>query len=417
VKIAFVNQPWNRIVPPVQAGSIAIIVDEVARRLKDGHEVTIYSKRDPDQAKKESYEGVRYRRFPILNDRRALKVIERFFPQPASSRPLFARSVYYLGYMIKVARDMRKHDFDVVHLHNFSQFAPIIRRFNPRTRIVLHMHCEWLTQLDRKMIDRRLDAVDSVITVCNYITRKVTARFPKMDGRCFTIHNGANLETFVPRDGNGPKKDRGKRLVFVGRVSPEKGIHVLLDAFPKVVEQVPGVHLEIVGPMGSAPTDFIVNLSDDPMVSKLSAFYDVDYEHLLKEKLTADIADHVTFTGNVEHGELLQHLWSADIFLHPSVWGEPFPLAVLEAMAAGLPAVASRAGGLVESIDDGKTGLLVEPDNPGALADALIKLLQDDELRESMAAAARVRAVGRYSWARVAGDFLDVYRKTMEASR
>jgi len=99
------------------------------------------------------------------------------------------------------------------------------------------------------------------------------------------------------------------------------------------------------------------------------------------------------------------------------VWGEPFPLAVLEAMAAGLPAVASRAGGLVESIQDGETGLLVEPDNSEALADALIRLLQDDELRETMAEAARTRAVGRYSWDRVAGDFLEVYRKSMEASR
>jgi starch synthase len=82
---------------------------------------------------------------------------------------------------------------------------------------------------------------------------------------------------------------------------------------------------------------------------------------------------------------------------------------VLEALAAGVPVVASRIGGLPESIEDGISGLLVTPDNSGELADAILRLVQDEELQRSMSQAARERAEDAFSWNRVRDDLLSIY--------
>ena len=419
MKIAFVHQPWNKIAPPVQAGSVAMLTFEIGQRLAQADDVIMYSRRFRGQNKSETYEGVTYRRFSAGGDLRFHKVVQRlsrFFPR---RRPSFSRSSFYFWYILQVARDLKKSRCDVVHIHNFSQFVPIIRAFNPRIAIVLHMHCEWLTQLDRSMIEARLNKTDAVVTVCDYITHKTSQAFPQYGGRCLTVHNGVDLDQFVSVSKNKPStSNRLQRLVYVGRLSPEKGLHVLLDAFAQVLQECPDAELEIVGPEQSAPTDFIVSLSDDPMISNLAAFYQGStYLSQLQGRMSAETAKRVTFTGNIPHAQLIEHLEAAAVFLHPSVWGEPFPLAVLEALAAGVPVVASRIGGLVESIEDGKSGLLVTPDDSRELADALIRLLQDDELRNSMAKAARRRAEEAFSWTRVRGDLHELYTQLCDHRR
>ncbi len=411
LKIAFVHQPWNRIVPPVQAGSVAILTYEFARRMTGVAEILMYSRKYRGQKKTEVHEDVTYRRFSAALDVRLNKVLRRFrrfFPR---RRPLFSRTAYYFLYIWQVANDMRRQKVDVVHIHNLSQFVPVVRALNPNAKIVLHMHCEWLTQLDKSLIEPRLNKVDEVIAVCDYITNKIPAAFPQLEGRCRTIHNGVNLDEFDSKDRD---EDKGevKRVLFVGRVSPEKGIHVLLDAFELVVKSYPDVELEIVGPAQQAPSEFIVSLSDDPMTSSLSSFYGgAKYIDQLQTRLSPAAAERVRFAGVVPHSQLLEYLERANCFLHPSVWGEPFPLAVLEALAAGVPVVASRIGGLPESFEDGTSGLLVTPDDSGELADAILKLLRDDEMQKSMGKAARKRAEDVFSWDRVRDDLLALYEE------
>jgi len=103
-------------------------------------------------------------------------------------RPLFASKLFYLTYVLQVARDLKREKCDIVHLHNFFQFVPIIRAFNPKIKIVLHMHCEWLTQLDRTMIENRLRKVDLIIGCSEYITEK--ARLVKR----YSLHNKDIME-------------------------------------------------------------------------------------------------------------------------------------------------------------------------------------------------------------------------------
>lgn len=123
MKIAFINQPWNDVVPPVQTGSIAIWTYEVARRLARSCEVIIYARRSRRQKKVECQEGINYRRVPVALDRWLQRLLELFSVGRRVKGPLFASGWYYLGYILRIANDLRVQQCDIVHLHNLPQFV------------------------------------------------------------------------------------------------------------------------------------------------------------------------------------------------------------------------------------------------------------------------------------------------------
>jgi len=411
---------------PVQDGSIEIWTYEVARRLAKSCDIIVYARKGRRQKRDEYDQGVHYRRISTSADEwftyisTAVDKLGRF-PRFHSIRralffrnvrhPLFASSLYYLTYVLQVAKDLRTEKCDIVHLHNFSQFVPIIRAFNPKIKIVLHMHCEWLTQLDRAMMEKRLRDVDLVIGVSQYITETIRRCFPQFAKRCQTVLNGVDTTTFVNKNDPGaPKKNDVKRLLFVGRVSPEKGVHVLLDAFKKVVRRDSQVQLKIIGPQRSTPIEFIVALSCDPKVSDLGSFYRGNYIQHLQSKLSSDLASHVSFTGTVSRRQLITSYQNADVFVLPSVWNEPCSLTLTEAMATGVPVVATASGGTPEIVNDGESGSLVERGDAAALAEAILRLLSDEDIRKSMGKDARKRAVELFSWEQTVKNLLRQYK-------
>jgi glycosyltransferase involved in cell wall biosynthesis len=303
---------------------------------------------------------------------------------------------------------LRASGCDIVHIHNFSQFAPIVRLLNPKAKIVLHMNCAWLNELDQNLIGKRLKHVDAIIGCADYITNQVKTRFPHYADRCATLYNGADITRFSQRS-REPLEKEGKRVLFVGRVSPEKGVHVLLDAYKLVIEQEPKAQLRIVGGPYIQPTSFLIHRSSNPMVKDLRRFYISDYMEYLREKAKAMPENCVSFLGHIEHGDLATVFCDADVFVQPSVWGEPFPLSVVEAMGAGLPVVASRVGGLPESVVDGKTGLLVEPDNPVPLAHAILQLVCNKERAQCMGTAGAARVTKLFSWDAVTTRLRSLY--------
>jgi glycosyltransferase involved in cell wall biosynthesis len=288
-------------------------------------------------------------------------------------------------------------------VYNFPQIASLIRRANPTVKIVLHMQCEWLTQLDPGLIGRRLRDVDLIIACSDSIADQIRRCFPAHAARCRTILNGVDVAAF---HANGPGRkgtgDDDKRLLYVGRVSPEKGVHVLLGAFGKVLQRYPRAMLEIVGPPGIPPGAFIAALSDDPKVSGLAPFYEGGYLAYLQASMAPPVAARVSFVGALQHSALPARYQDADVFVFPSVWDEPFGIPIVEAMACGVPVVATRGGGIPEIVVEGKTGLLVERGDPDALAESLLQLLGADEWRQSLGAAGRERAIDLFSWDRIA---------------
>ena len=414
-KIAFVNQPADIFsVPP--RGSIPIWIYEVARRLARHHDVIVYARRGHLQPRVEYGEGMQCRRIPIVRDCRSYRLLERWsesFKRPYVSSS-YSLGYYYLDYALQVAKDLRAQQCDIVHLQSFSQFVPIIRALNPSTKIVLHMHCEWLTQLDQDMIERRLGKTDLIVGCSEYITEKIRHRFPQFADRCRTVFNGVDVNHFADNRRNIVKKNGAKRLLFIGRISPEKGVHILIDALQIVARWDPQVQLEIVGWKKQLSLEFLRSLGDDRTVPDLDSFYDgksrFSYFSTLQQRVgSMNIADHVTFVDHVPYAQVVNYYRDADVLVNPS-FSESFGRSLIEAMSCGVPVVATRVGGMAEIIEDSKTGLLVEPGDAPALAEAVLRLLADKDLRRSMGEAGRQRVIDSFSWEQITQDLVAQYK-------
>ncbi|MEW6743861.1 MAG: glycosyltransferase family 4 protein [Planctomycetota bacterium] len=408
MKIGFVSQPFDLVLAPAP-NSIGIWLREVARRLAAAGDVIVYT-RGRLRKRTEVLDGVRYRTVPRALDEMTLRLVRPFARFLDPRRPFYARDLYHLGYALQIALDLRRERCDVIHVHNFSQFVPLVRTLNRRAKIVLHMHCEWLTQLDGQLIESRLRHADGILACSEFITERIRKRFGSLGPSIGTLHNGVDVGRFAVEPRERCDGSPG-RLLFVGRLSPEKGLHVLLEAFQRVLRERPAASLRIVGASRVAPREFIVRLSDDPRVQALARFYQGSYLEHLRGLADSAGADRITFEGDVAHGDLAPFYRSCDALVVPSVWDEPFGMPCVEAMAAGVPVVASRAGGIPEAVLDGETGLLVERDGVEALTRALLQLLGHDDQRTSMGRAGRQRAVQCFSWEVIVERLSRLYRE------
>ena len=167
-------------VPIQKADSVAIWTYEVARRLAERHEVVVYGRWFPGQPRAEERDGVRYERVVVEQPLAAVqKLVQRAKVRPVGS----ASSFYGIGYVLQLACELAESDYDVVHVHNLSQYAPVLRRLLPRSALVLHMHCEWLSQIGRRSAEARLSRVDRVLGCSEYVRDRVATRFPQLSAR------------------------------------------------------------------------------------------------------------------------------------------------------------------------------------------------------------------------------------------
>lgn len=420
--IALIAQPRDEIVLSGETGaSVAIVVREIACRMARQHRVVVYARQGPSQPAQEiGPQGIEVHRVPggSRSVNKGVELLKGFVP---GTRPHFASTRFFRGFFHRVAADLARLQPDVILLETYAQFAPLFRLACPRARIALHAHDETLAHLDPGSTETGLREVDLVLAVSDQLARSFCGRFPRLADRVRILRNGIDLATWTPAgeserpvDGAEPKRpaDDGEPVaLYVGRVSPEKGLHVLADAFASgVLPRVPGARLEIVGPSGLMPYAFVETLSDNPLMAQLSVFYGrnpidkvrkqllgarTSYVRALRSRLGPEASSRVRFRGAVPYERLPAVYRAADLLVHPTVCNEQ-PVPILEAMACGLPVVATRLGGR-ELVVDGETGIVVEAGDPSALAAAICRLLGDRELRRSMGAAGRVRAE-RFTW-------------------
>jgi glycosyltransferase involved in cell wall biosynthesis len=128
------------------------------------------------------------------------------------------------------------------------------------------------------------------------------------------------------------------------------------------------------------------------------------------------VADRVVFLGQVAHKDIPPLVRSADVVVSVP-WYEPFGIVPVEAMACGVPVIASAVGGHLDTVLDGVTGLHVPPRRPDALASNLRRLLNDPDLRRSLGRSAAEHAHGRYPWDRVAAETEAVYERVIATAR
>ncbi len=393
-------------------GSIGICTYQTAVRLARHSEVIVYTGGGSVPPRTEKKNGLDIRRLSVRPDRLVQRALWKPLSFIKSGRPFFSSALYYPFYALQLAADIRRQRCDIVHIHNFSQFVPIVRAFNPKVKIVLHMHCEWLTQLDRDLIDGRLKKADLIIGCSAHVTGKIKHAFPEHGPRCRTVYNGVDAVYFTPRKAyDGP----GKRLLTVGRVSPDKGVHVLIDALKEIIKSHPDTRLEIVGPEEIPPLEFIAPASDEPGAKGLAEFYPSypgSYLKRLKERITPEVEEKVSFKGFIPQSGLAELYGNADLLMNAS-FHEAFGMPLIEAMSCGLPVVASSVGGIPEVVKDGVTGALVGSGGAEAIAKAVIALLSDRPLMERMGNAGRKRVLELFTWEKAAGDILTCYRELL----
>ncbi len=416
LKVAFVCQPFVMSSFPNPLDSIGILTYELVRLLAKDCEIIVYTPGDKFQ--ETVNEGVTYKYIPVKTDKSLLQHLEKFPGFKNPKQPLFASRWYYLGFILQVAKDLRKQECDIVHIHNLSQFVPVIKSLNPRTKTVLHMHCEWLNQLNYKALAGRLRHADLIISPSEYISEQVRQRFPQFASRCQTVYNGVNFERFLDTSAQQNYQKQGKKLLFVGRVCPEKGSHTLLEAFKQVRAKYPETQLTMVGPMGVIPYEYLVGVTDDPVVAELATFHqDNSWITYLKNTIAQFTSKEnqpktpkpVKLTGPQPPSQLANYFRQADIFIFPSICQEAFGMPIAEAMVAGVPVVATQAGAFPELVEDGKTGILVKRSDADALAEGIIQLLGDEQQRKSMARAGCEKAVDLFSFEKIADDLLCQY--------
>ena len=417
MKIAFVAQPFDRMVPPVRVGSLALWIYYMAQRLvARGHSATIIGNNgDRLRARTFQHDEVRYVLTPTLVDAQINRLGLRLARAVDGRAPLGSRYVYagwhHSPYAFHAARCAAVEHADVVHVMNYSQFVPIVRRRNPGAIIALHMQCEWLTQFPREVILPRLQQVDLIIGCSQYITNLIAEKFPALAQKCVTVPNAA--DTVSQEHAASPI---GRRVLFVGRLSPEKGVHDLITAFRAVVAHVPDATLHLVGAPGSAPLEYLVGLSDDPHVQALRVFYDRgrsdstkdSYLEALEELAGFEIGRRIFFEGYADHHTIREHYMKASVLVNPSL-SESFGISLVEAMMMKVPVVATRVGGMQHTVIDGQTGFLVDPASPDALASAICKVLTDLPLARQLGESGYARAHQQFSWDSTAEQLLAAY--------
>jgi glycosyltransferase involved in cell wall biosynthesis len=267
----------------------------------------------------------------------------------------------------------------------------------------MHDHSQVLR--DREMVRRRLSGADLVVGCSNFVAGQVRERFPDLAERVIAIPNATAIPD-QPRE----RRQGAVAILFVGRLSPEKGVHVLVEAFNRVQAAHPDTRLDVVGPAAVAPWSFVDPRGEDPMFDELRGFYHgQDYSAYLRTLPSSDAAKRVRFVGAVPHADLGRFYDDADILVLPSIWNEPFGLPVIEAMARCVPVVTTTRGAFPEIVEHGTSGLMVEPGDSDALATALGALVADEGMRMRMGAAAGERAAAKFSWDRYVAQWQAAY--------
>lgn len=416
VRIALVSQPIDRILPPIQT-SIGACTYGLARALAPSCDVVVYGRKQEhgDAPPSSTQDGVLYKFIPSPAIDRLL---ERVFPRYAKMlhrvtrcpTPPFSTSPWwYPGYGWRVARDVRAQRCDIIQLQHSSQYAFPVRLLNRASRVVLQIQAEWFPQCHPRLIARRLRYVSLLLAASRHIAGQAVKSFPAVASRCQVLHDGIDPADFTSPGSHTDEPSSPRRLLYVGAVSPHKGLHVLVKAFNVIVERFPDVRLDIVGVHYSYGLNEVFPADNLEAIRRMEPLYQTNYVEALKSSLSPAASARTTFHGAVDRADLLEFYGRADVFVFPSVWNEGFGIPPVEAMAAGVPVIASRVGALPETIVDGSTGILVNPDDPDALAMSALSLLENEELRSSLATNARERALKDFSWERVAQDALLIY--------
>jgi len=232
--------------------------------------------------------------------------------------------------------------------------------------------------LDKTSNKRLREGVDIITAHCS-AAKEFMERELGVHRDIKILHVGIDSNIFKPRESNTYLESGNPKILTVARLHKYKGLNYLMRAMKIVSAKLPQAKLYILG-RGPEET------------------------RLKHQGSSLNLENHIKLLGTSVPNEEMPCLYSeCDIYVQPSVI-EPFGIAVLEAMGCGKPVVGTRIGGMLDTIMDGETGLLVPPENPEELAEAIIKL-SDDKIRHRMGKNARKRVIENFDWKIIAGEY------------
>ena len=282
--------------------------------------------------------------------------------------------------------DIVHHMFPTVYGQTFSLLA-IKERF-PQSFVFGPASAHFTSRpLDERIISRLTSMLHlKTISRCSHliaITEQVKRLYSKFfdEDKISVIPLGVDTELFRPANKNRAKEEF--EILFTGSLYPLKGVEYLIKSMKYVVSEEEKVKLRIVG--------------EGPEKERL---------RFLVDKL--GLKNKVIFEGFVSHDKIVKYYQNCDVFCFLTL-GEPFGIAILEAMACGKPVIASNRGGPAEIVKDAETGFLVNPKDVRLVAERIIQLIKDTKLRKKMGEKARRTAVEKYSLEKISEKYYRLY--------
>ncbi|MCR2805116.1 glycosyltransferase family 4 protein [Paenibacillus soyae] len=367
-------------VPNIRGGAIQTYIGGVARLLSKHHNLTIIGRSDPDLPNDERVGGIRYIRFESQG------VLDIYM----------SNVIPYL--------ESSKEQYDVIHIFNRPKMVMPVSSVRPNARIVLSMHNDMFNpvKLSRQEGDAVVDRVETIVTISNYIGSEIVRYYPKAASKIRTIYSGVDLSRFAPwKQSQSAQRDREsirsqhnlgnkKVILFVGRLSRNKGPHVLVRAMNQLKHS--DAVLVIVGAAW---------YSDDHISDYIA------YLRAMAEKSPIPVIT----TGYVQASEVHKWFCAADVFVCTSIWEEPLARVHYEAMAAGLPLITTARGGNPEIIRSNNGVIIQNPEDPAEYASHLNSMLSNLGGARQMGLHGRKLVEENFTWNHVAGNILDVWSR------
>jgi glycosyltransferase involved in cell wall biosynthesis len=285
----------------------------------------------------------------------------------------------------------RSKGYDIQHGHN----TPLLAIISKHPRPLIHVHN--LMSLPYYEVASSKYHRCSFAFCSDFIRGKFLGDHPDLPPeRCHTIHNGIDLQMFHPADSGSTGGGR-LRVLFAGVWLQQKGIYDFLEA----VRILEGKRYDFEAIVAGSPFLYKVG---DPLAWQLEA-----------EKRVTDTVKGLkrARVSRLNYSEMPGLYRSADVFVFPSTWDEPFGISIVEAMASGVPVVATRVGGIPEIVQDGKTGALIPPGDPQSMSDAIGRLLDNEGARRQLGAQGRRVAEDSFSIDAHVDKLLALYGKLM----
>jgi spore coat protein SA len=363
-------------VPPIRGGAIQQYIDAVLPYIQEKHDITVFSVEDRDLLPKE--------------DNRHIHIV-RVSGQPKQA---------YIHHVISHMKD----EYDLIHVFNRPKWVNAIADAFPKAAISLSIHNEMFlpSKISKADGEKCVQKVKFISTVSRFIAEGIKKLYPEASSKLRTVYSGVDIHRYLPvwSDEAAALKNQLKAkyglankkvVLYVGRLSPKKGAHILIKAVGKTLLTHPDTALVIVG------SKWYGENQEDSYVRQV-------------KQMSQELDTNIILTGFLPPKEVISHYYLGDVFVCASQWREPLARVHYEAMAAGLPIITTDKGGNAEVVRGTGNGIVIsEYNQPQAFADAITYLLDQPSIALEMGKTGRKLAEEKYSWERVAADLIGLF--------